>query len=226
MEAVHPQAAAEVEGSADERYATGQHAIVSIPPPQTIHENVSDAALTRMHTGVAEAVLSDLSAKVSPRVLSSARALDEPRRELEEYFAGGLKRFGIPLDWRLTRVESYGKGAGARFRSDARFDRFGWGELNFLEVDYPRKIVGVGRGGKYNRIETYAEWTLEAQGADATRVTLTWESTPPMSSDKLIEAVAGRKRWFRRGAKKALRRLRTILEEDRRRGARPTVAGL
>ncbi|MFL5822362.1 MAG: methylated-DNA--[protein]-cysteine S-methyltransferase [Solirubrobacteraceae bacterium] len=48
-------------------------------------------------------ILLDLSAKVSPRILSSARGLDEPRRELEEYFAGDLKRFEVPLDWSLVR---------------------------------------------------------------------------------------------------------------------------
>ena len=162
--------------------------------------------------------------------VTTSVTIDRPREVVFEYLADIANHSEFMdhflKDWRLTRIESYGQGAGARFRSDARFDRFGWGEMNFLEVEHPRKIVGVGRGGKYNRIETYAEWTLEAQGADATRVTMTWESTPPLPSDKFIEAVGGRKRWFRRGAKKALKRLRSILEEDRRRGARPTVAGL
>ena len=50
-----------------------------------------------------DAVLAELSRKVSPRVLSSPRQLDEPRRELDEYFAGALTTFRIPLDWSLTR---------------------------------------------------------------------------------------------------------------------------
>ena len=156
--------------------------------------------------------------------------IDRPREVVFEYLADIANHSEFMdhflKDWRLTRADSYGPGAGARFRSDARFDRFGWGEMNFLEVDYPRKIVGVGRGGKFNRIETYCEWNLEASGDDAKKVSLRWESVPPKPTDKLVEAVAGRKRWFRRGAKKALRRLRSILEEDRRRGARTTVAGL
>ena len=32
-----------------------------------------------------------------------ARRLDEPRRELDEYFAGRRRRFELALDWRLTR---------------------------------------------------------------------------------------------------------------------------
>jgi uncharacterized protein YndB with AHSA1/START domain len=156
--------------------------------------------------------------------------IDKPREEVFEYLADianhGEFMDHFLKDWRLTRVESYGQGAGVRFRSDARFDRFGWGEMNFLEVEYPRRIVAVGRGGKFNRIETYAEWVIEPAGGGATRVELTWESDPPLPSDKLIEAVAGRKRWFRRGAKKALKRLRAILEEGRQRGTRASVAGL
>src|SRR5690348_7648485 len=38
--------------------------------------------------GEEDAVLEDLSSKVSPRILSFPRPLDEPRRELEQYFAG------------------------------------------------------------------------------------------------------------------------------------------
>jgi methylated-DNA-[protein]-cysteine S-methyltransferase len=48
-------------------------------------------------------VLEQLAAKVSPRILASARQLDEPRRELDQYFSGGRDRFEMELDWRLTR---------------------------------------------------------------------------------------------------------------------------
>jgi methylated-DNA-[protein]-cysteine S-methyltransferase len=49
-----------------------------------------------------ELVLEELAAHVSPRVLSSPRRLDEPRRELDEYFAGRRNRFELPIDWQLT----------------------------------------------------------------------------------------------------------------------------
>jgi len=48
-------------------------------------------------------VLEDLARDVSPRVLDAAWRLDEPRRELDEYFAGRRRRFDLPLDWRLSR---------------------------------------------------------------------------------------------------------------------------
>ncbi len=49
------------------------------------------------------AVLEQLARAVSPRVLAAPRKLDEPRRELDEYFAGGRRQFELPLDWGLTR---------------------------------------------------------------------------------------------------------------------------
>ena len=47
-------------------------------------------------------VLEQLADKVSPRILAAPRRLDEPRRELDQYFAGQRREFDIPLDWRLT----------------------------------------------------------------------------------------------------------------------------
>ena len=48
-------------------------------------------------------VLEYLADTVSPRILAAPRRLDEPRRELDEYFEGTRRRFEVPLDWRLTR---------------------------------------------------------------------------------------------------------------------------
>src|SRR5579864_3800915 len=50
-----------------------------------------------------DAVLDHLSTRVSPRIMASARRLDQPRRELEEYFTGARQDFDLPLDWQLTR---------------------------------------------------------------------------------------------------------------------------
>jgi methylated-DNA-[protein]-cysteine S-methyltransferase len=48
-------------------------------------------------------VLERLATRLSPRILASARRLDEPRHELDEYFAGRRRQFDVPLDWELTR---------------------------------------------------------------------------------------------------------------------------
>jgi methylated-DNA-[protein]-cysteine S-methyltransferase len=53
--------------------------------------------------GEQDAVLAQLAAAVSPRILAAPRRLDEPQRELDQYFAGARRRFEIPLDWQLTR---------------------------------------------------------------------------------------------------------------------------
>ena len=47
--------------------------------------------------------LGRLAKSISPRVLEAPARLDGPRRELDEYFAGGRQSFELPIDWRLTR---------------------------------------------------------------------------------------------------------------------------
>jgi methylated-DNA-[protein]-cysteine S-methyltransferase len=47
-------------------------------------------------------VLGQLAERVSPRVLEAPGRLDEVRRELDEYFAGGRDHFDLTLDWRLS----------------------------------------------------------------------------------------------------------------------------
>jgi len=39
--------------------------------------------------------------ELSPRVVAAARATDDVRRELDEYFAGARRRFDLPIDRRL-----------------------------------------------------------------------------------------------------------------------------
>jgi methylated-DNA-[protein]-cysteine S-methyltransferase len=49
----------------------------------------------------ADSVLEELARKVSPRVVEAPAALDDVRRELDQYFEGRRKAFDIPVDWRL-----------------------------------------------------------------------------------------------------------------------------
>jgi methylated-DNA-[protein]-cysteine S-methyltransferase len=48
-----------------------------------------------------DAVLEQIAARISPRVLSAPAKLDEPRRELDEYFRGRRQEFELRLDWQL-----------------------------------------------------------------------------------------------------------------------------
>jgi methylated-DNA-[protein]-cysteine S-methyltransferase len=52
---------------------------------------------------IEDRVLEQLSTKVSPRILAAPRKLDEPRRELDQYFSSARRAFEIPIDWQLTR---------------------------------------------------------------------------------------------------------------------------
>ena len=127
------------------------------------------------------------------------------------------------VDWHLTRVDPYGPGAGARFRVKAPMNRFSWADFTFAELQPPFRIVEHGRGGKYNRIRMLGVYTLSPGPAGTTRVQYTYETEPDQLSDKLMEQFGGRS-WTRRKAATARRRRRSILEDDRDRGERVSVA--
>jgi methylated-DNA-[protein]-cysteine S-methyltransferase len=59
------------------------------------------ARLAYVDEGQEDAVMNDIAARLSPRMLSAPRRLDEPRRELDEYFAGRRRAFELRLDLRL-----------------------------------------------------------------------------------------------------------------------------
>jgi methylated-DNA-[protein]-cysteine S-methyltransferase len=48
-----------------------------------------------------DAVLESISRRLSPRIVSAPAALEDLRRELDEYFSGRRRRFETPLDWSL-----------------------------------------------------------------------------------------------------------------------------
>jgi uncharacterized protein YndB with AHSA1/START domain len=135
------------------------------------------------------------------------------------------------VDWHLTRIDSVGRGAGARFRVKAPGNRFGWADVTFAEVERPHRIVEVGRTGKNNRIRTLGVYDLASGASGTTRVRFTLETVPATLSDRLLEALGARS-WTRRKGQRAMHRLRAILERGEGRGAdagrvgrRVTVAG-
>ena len=160
--------------------------------------------------------------------VTSTITIGRPREEVFDYLADVANHPEFSdhylKDWHLTRVDSVGRGAGARFRYDARFQRFGWADMTFIEVERPFRLVAVGRGGKFNRNKTHSTWTLSPSGG-GTKVEYTTEIDPKLPTDRLMEAF-GLRRWFKRGGRKAMQRLQSILEEDHDRGERATVAGV
>jgi uncharacterized protein YndB with AHSA1/START domain len=127
------------------------------------------------------------------------------------------------VDWHLTRIDSVGLGAGARFRLKAPGVRFNWADVTFVEVERPQRIVEAGRAGKYNRIRTLGVYELQPAALGATRVQFTLQTVPVTLSDRLMESLGARS-WTRRKSARAMRRLRAILEQGEARGRRVTVA--
>jgi len=135
------------------------------------------------------------------------------------------------VDWHLTRIDSVGRGAGARFKVEVPGNRYSWADVTFAEVERPHRIVEHGRTGKANRIRTVGVYELDPVAGGATRVTFTLQTAPATLADRLMEGL-GARGYMRRKGRKAMQRLRAILEEggspresEAARGRRVTVAG-
>ena len=156
--------------------------------------------------------------------------VDRPREQVFDYLQDLANHAEFTdhylRDWHLTRIDSIGRGAGARFRVKAPppAGRFAWGDVTFVEVDRPHRIVEAGRTGKNNRVRTLGVYELAPGASGTTRVQFTLETQPATLADRLLEGF-GARGWMRRQNARAMRRLRTILESDAGRGERVTVAG-
>jgi methylated-DNA-[protein]-cysteine S-methyltransferase len=94
----HATAIARAEGLADISYS------IEPSPVGDLVVAVTPRGLIRIAYGAEErsdSVLEELAQRVSPRVLEAPAALDEVRRELDEYFDGKRTSFDVPVDWRL-----------------------------------------------------------------------------------------------------------------------------
>ena len=114
-------------------------------------------------------------------------------------------------DFRLESPRSAGPGAAARYRLDAPFYRQ-WVETEIVEADRPRLVVEATRSGRLGRTGGEVSFELTPQGRSLTRVDMTVSSEPGTARERFQERLAFR-RWLRRRSKKALDRLRELLEE-------------
>lgn len=158
--------------------------------------------------------------------ITASATISRPPEEVFDYLAdvANLPEFcdHFTRDWRVTREDTWGKGAGVRFHVTARRERFSGHDLTTIDVTEPRRIVMAGRRGKYNRVRVLLSFDVVPEdGGRATRVDLSYETQPKTPSDRLTE----RRGFYKRGWGKALRRLQDVLEDGRGRGERISIAG-
>jgi hypothetical protein len=126
--------------------------------------------------------------------------------------------------YHLTRIESTGVGAGARFRVGAPL-RSVWMDTMIVELEEPFRIVERGQGGRANRIRTHTVWEVTGGSGLLTKVTFTHWTEPANPLDHALEVASGGSFWQQRGWREALHRLRDLLESDHPAVERVAVAG-
>jgi uncharacterized protein YndB with AHSA1/START domain len=123
----------------------------------------------------------------------------------------------------LLRLDPRGVGAGARFRVNQPL-RSVWEDSTIVEQEEPFRIVEQGAGGRTNRIRTNTVWELTPGAGSLTLVTLShW--TEPTSLDRQLEIATAASFWQQRSWRKALVRLRDLLEAERPAEEKVAVAG-
>lgn len=123
----------------------------------------------------------------------------------------------------LTRIDSIGVGAGARFRV-AQPLRRPWMDTAIVTMEEPFKIVERGEGGRSNRIPSHTVWELTEGPGNLTAVRVSHWTEPP-ALDRGLELLSAASIWQQRGWREALRRLRDQLESDHPLAERIAVAG-
>ncbi len=159
--------------------------------------------------------------------VSAEIEIDVPRRRVFEAIRDLALRPAFTdhflADFHLTRIDSTGIGAGARFRFDVRPRRV-WMDTTIVELDEPHRILEHGQGGRANRIPSRTLWELTEGPGALTRVRVSYW-TEPGPVDRGLELLSAASVPYERRWREALRRLRDLLESERPDGHRLGVAG-
>jgi len=160
--------------------------------------------------------------------ISAETEIDVPRERVFELL-GDLARRPSFTDhflssFHLTRIESSGVGAGARFRVEAPL-RSVWMDTAIVELDEPHLIVERGQGGRVNRIATNTVWELTEGPGSLTAVRVSHWTAPTNPIDRGLELLSAGSVWQERGWREAMRRLRDGLESGVWEGEPIAVAG-
>jgi uncharacterized protein YndB with AHSA1/START domain len=160
--------------------------------------------------------------------VSAEIEVDVAREEAFEAIADLARRPSftdhLMTGFHLTRIESVGAGAGARFRIGPR-RRSVWMDTTIDELEPPHKIVEHGRGGRANRVPATTVWELLEGPGGLTQVRVSHWTEPTHPVDRALEALSGTARWQERHWQEALRRLRDQLESGARAAGEVAVAG-
>jgi uncharacterized protein YndB with AHSA1/START domain len=124
----------------------------------------------------------------------------------------------------LTRIESTGVGAGARFRFRLP-PRSVWVDTTIVELEAPHRIVERGRGGRGNGTPSTTVWELTEGAGSLARVRVSHWSEPSSPLERALETFGGASVRLRRDWAEALRRLRDMLESGEPVRRRVAVAG-
>lgn len=124
----------------------------------------------------------------------------------------------------LTRIDSVGVGAGARFRF-VTGPRKVWMDTTIAEVREPHRIVEHGRGGRGNRIPSTTLWELTEGPGSLTTVRVSFWTEPSNPFDRGLELLGAASVFNERGWREAARRLRDQLESGALGATRLAVAG-
>lgn len=159
--------------------------------------------------------------------VSAEVEIDVPRQRVFDAIADLALRPAFTdhflADFRLTRIDSAGVGAGARFRFAVR-PRQVWMDTTIAELDEPHRILEHGRGGRVNRIPSTTLWELTEGPGSLTRVRVSYW-TEPGRVDRGLELLSGASIPYERHWREALRRLREQLESGEIGASRAALAG-
>ncbi len=154
--------------------------------------------------------------------------IDAPRERIFELIGDLALRPSFTdhflTDFHLTRIDSRGVGAGARFRVKQPL-RKPWMDTTIVEQDENTRIVEEGAGGRSNRIRTRTVWELRGGSGGLTALSVTFWTEPTNPIDRHLETLSGGSFWVGRGWREALRRLREAIENDLPAAERIAVAG-
>jgi hypothetical protein len=150
------------------------------------------------------------------RPVFASTTIDAPRERVFDLICDLAARPAFTdhflAELRLGRLDPVGPGASARFRLG---DSGVWFDTVIDHVERPHLVREHGYGGRSNRIPAFTVWELaEGPAPDGCEVSVTYWTEPASLIDRAREPFRSG-RFFRRGLRRALERLRGLAESDR-----------